>query len=240
MISSLKCLTNVFVLGVASLATTLGASAQLTFENYRFEVDADPGAETVEVAFDFLNEGETPISITRVETNCGCTVASSPGEAIQTEETSSIQVRFDLGDRRGLQTKRIVLSTDHPRQPRITLTLVVDIPTPVSASPSALIWRNGELRTPKVVSVGVLDHPEVEFLGLGESTEGFTVNLAVIEPQEGESEGTRQELSVTPDATTPAGTYTVPLHYRIGDEEALTHVAIRLLGTAPEAAPDSP
>ena len=91
--------------------------------------------ERVERGFGFRNEGEAAVTVTSVESSCGCTTAELAQTVYAPGEAGRIDVTFELGDRNGRQIKQVVVRTDDPATPVTTLTLDVTIPRPVELSP---------------------------------------------------------------------------------------------------------
>src|SRR5690606_40952049 len=113
-------------------------------------------AEQAAAAFRFVNEADHPVTITRVRSSCGCTVATLDKTVYQPGERGEIRVTFRFDDRVGRHTKRITVETDEADAsagpPRTDLTLTVDIPELVRLTPPALHWtlpREGEGSEPE-------------------------------------------------------------------------------------------
>lgn len=75
------------------------------------EVDSknDPGFRMLT----FTNEGNSPLTITKAEGSCGCTVADYPKEPIRPGKSAQIKVTYRL-DRIGTIDKTVTITTNEP------------------------------------------------------------------------------------------------------------------------------
>ena len=127
--------------------------AELRWDKPIQEFHRTPGDKFVEAKFAFKNTGDTPVTIEKVRTSCGCTTADLPKKTYAPGETGELAVKFNFGGRLGAQRKTIrVFSTDQPDQAAV-LDLRVFITEPVSISPSLVLWRRGETPAPKTVQI---------------------------------------------------------------------------------------
>ena len=68
---------------------------------------AIPEGRKLEVAYRFLNSGNKPLIIARVQPSCGCTVAEQPEEPIQPGKEGVIKASFNSEGRTGINNKTI-------------------------------------------------------------------------------------------------------------------------------------
>jgi hypothetical protein len=66
-----------------------------------------PEGKKLEVAYRFLNSGDKPLIIARVQPSCGCTVAEQPEEPIQPGKEGVIKASFNSEGRTGINNKTI-------------------------------------------------------------------------------------------------------------------------------------
>ena len=88
--------------------------------------------------FDCVNNGSTPITILGISTSCGCTTASPESETIPPGQKDRVWVVFTIGNRHGNLERTILLHTDDPVSPDVTLVLKVAIeeaPVPPKSQP---------------------------------------------------------------------------------------------------------
>jgi hypothetical protein len=66
-----------------------------------------PEGKKLEVAYRFLNSGNKPLIIARVQPSCGCTVAEQPEEPIPPGKEGVIKASFNSEGRTGINNKTI-------------------------------------------------------------------------------------------------------------------------------------
>jgi hypothetical protein len=66
-----------------------------------------PEGQKLEVAYRFLNSGNKPLIIARVQPSCGCTVAEQPDEPILPGKEGVIKASFNSEGRIGINHKKI-------------------------------------------------------------------------------------------------------------------------------------
>ena len=66
-----------------------------------------PEGKKLEVAYRFLNSGNKPLIIARVQPSCGCTVAEQPEEPIQPGKEGVIKASFNSEGRTGINNKTL-------------------------------------------------------------------------------------------------------------------------------------
>ena len=91
--------------------------------------------------FAFKNKGDAAVEIKEVNSSCGCTTALPSKRIFEPGESGEISATFDYGSREGKQVKSIRVETDQEKDPRIFLTLEVEIPTALEVSPSVVMWN---------------------------------------------------------------------------------------------------
>jgi hypothetical protein len=171
------------------------ARAGLRWDRTVAELRAAPSAKEVEVEFAFKNTGDRPVRITRVVTSCGCTTTRAAKDVYAPGESGNITARFEFGDRRGLQQKRITVRTDDPQQPETQLGLVVQIEEVVELDRTLLLWRRGDPVEAKTVVVTPVVEDPVSVLGAEVVGAGFSAKVRALEG------GKKHEVTVTPQGT---------------------------------------
>jgi hypothetical protein len=66
-----------------------------------------PEGQKLEIAYRFLNSGNRPLIIARVQPSCGCTVAEQPSEPILPGKEGVIKASFNSEGRVGINHKKI-------------------------------------------------------------------------------------------------------------------------------------
>jgi hypothetical protein len=73
------------------------------------------------------NEGDLPLRIMKVESSCGCTVAVPSDSVVLPGREVKLDVAYSSKDSSGPQEKRIVLRTNDPAEPSVTIIVRADI-----------------------------------------------------------------------------------------------------------------
>jgi len=102
---------------------------------------------TVDAVFDLVNEGDTKLVVKAVRPTCGCTVADFDKE-IAPGATGHVKAKLDTKDFSGPISKSILVMTDDPQNPTVTLVIKADIRPFVEILPRPLIRFNAVLNEP--------------------------------------------------------------------------------------------
>jgi len=102
---------------------------------------------TVDAVFDLVNEGDAKLVIKAVRPTCGCTVADFDPE-IAAGATGQIKAKLDTKDFSGPVSKSILVMTDDPQNPTVTLVIKADIRPFVEILPRPLIRFNAVMHEP--------------------------------------------------------------------------------------------
>jgi len=109
-----------------SLTTATHGQPKLTVSEERWDFGEITAALPVGHAFKLKNIGEAPLLILRVETSCGCAVASLADSAIEPGGEAPLRVTLNAENLApGVQSeKTVTLTCNDPRDPVKTLTLL--------------------------------------------------------------------------------------------------------------------
>jgi len=95
----------------------------------------------VDAVFDLVNEGDAKLTVKAVRPTCGCTVADFDRE-IAAGTTGHVTAKLDTKDFAGPVSKSILVMTDDPQNPTVTLVIKADIRPFVEILPRPLIRFN--------------------------------------------------------------------------------------------------
>ena len=151
------------------------ARAELKFDSPVQEFRRSPSDRYVEARFSFKNVGETPVTIRRVRTSCGCTTARPDRDTFAPGETGEIAAKFSFGSRRGPQRKIITVTTADKTQ--TMLDLRVWIQEPVTLTPALVLWGVGEPAEAKRVDLAIDVPQKVRVTGVTSSNPRVTATL---------------------------------------------------------------
>lgn len=109
-----------------------------------FSTDGDTGeiydTENATVEFKFRNVGSDPLTITRIQPSCGCTVPEMEKTVFEPNEVGTMKVLFDPRGRQGHVARSIQVFTDSRLTPTTTINVksfvkpvVVSVPSDVVA-----------------------------------------------------------------------------------------------------------
>ena len=85
--------------------------AEITFESLEHDYGNIYKGDNGECEFKFKNTGKAPLTITKCQASCGCTVPSWPRDPIAPGKTAVIRVKYDT-NRIGTINKSITVNSD--------------------------------------------------------------------------------------------------------------------------------
>ncbi len=127
--------------------------------------------EMVEVDFSIINEGTDSLQVKAVRPTCGCTVADYDKE-IAAGGTGLVKAKLDTKDFSGPISKSILIMTNDPREPTVSVVIKADVRPYVEILPRPLIRFNAvqsEAMTEKVVVVATEAGREFKVTGVTSS-----------------------------------------------------------------------
>ncbi len=99
--------------------------AKLTLVSDEIDMGSFEATEIREGKVSFRNDGDAPLLILRVTSDCGCTVPSYPQDEILPGDTASIKVRFNGKGRDPGVFKKVVRITSQSGEERLRSLLFV-------------------------------------------------------------------------------------------------------------------
>ena len=189
--------------------------------------------EVVNVEFEIANEGNETLEIKAVRPTCGCTVADFDRQ-VEPGKSGYIKAKLETRDFSGPISKSILVMTNDPQNPTVTIVIKTTVHPYVEILPRALIRFNAvqhEAMSQKITVVGGENETNFEVTGV-KSSEGFLT--AAFRPlPEGErlaGKSPKQwevELSMTDDA--PVGPVNAVLEIQTNHPKAKT-VPVKVFG----------
>lgn len=173
----------------------LPGRAGLVFERDVATETAAPSEETHESKFVFKNTGTSAVTISEVQTTCGCLGASADKMTYQPGESGTISATIKLGTFEGEVTKSIYVMSDDGEAPKRMLQMKITIPRLMEISPEVTTWTIGEEAKPKKLSIKVLRDEPIEVTAVSSTRENFAVELRELE------KGRAYEVILTPKTT---------------------------------------
>ena len=119
------------LLGFGASSISGYAAPKLACDEPEYQFGELDSSETVKHNFVIRNEGDEPLKITRVRTDCGCTLARLKDKTLAPGEQTTLLSTLSLKGRHGKQRKRITLETNDPSQDlnRQCLKIITDCDT---------------------------------------------------------------------------------------------------------------
>ncbi len=127
--------------------------------------------EVLSIDFEIVNEGDEPLQIKAVRPTCGCTVAEYDRE-IQPGKTGYIKAKLETRDFSGPISKSILIMTNDPQDPTLTVVIKTVVHPYVEVLPRALVRFNAVQHEPmnqKVTVVAAEDEKGFEVTGVKSS-----------------------------------------------------------------------
>ena len=94
------------------IATASAAQGRLAFDVQEHEMgrlsESQPGAFT----FRFVNDGDAPLTLAEVESNCGCTIPAYTSDAVAPGGSGEVAVRYETAGRPGPFESAVRVTTD--------------------------------------------------------------------------------------------------------------------------------
>lgn len=133
------------------LLVTASFAADLVFDQETIPLTPKPGSEREIVTFPFRNAGTQALTITQIDTSCGCTSIDLEKRTYQPGEKGELTVIFDLNGLSGLQEKTIQVY--HDRGAMIMLRLKAMLAEAPTIAPAFLTWKVGAPATEQVAVI---------------------------------------------------------------------------------------
>ena len=107
----------------SSSPNTENKFASIEFDEYELDFGTIAAGKRLTFELNFTNDGDAPLIISNVHSQCGCTVAKDwPKEIMEPGEGGVIKVDFDSTDRTGVTIKRVdVITNSRPAITQLTI-----------------------------------------------------------------------------------------------------------------------
>ena len=156
--------------------------AALEWKTTDLQLTAQPGQQSMHVAFSFRNVGDRPVRILALDPSCSC-MSAEPDKAVYVPGGSGeIRVELALTGYSGRLRRRVTVTTDDAEGKFAELTLTVDIPELVVITPRFLFWRVGDQPEVKAVEIVVTDPKTTTLKGVECANPRFQTQLTPRQP----------------------------------------------------------
>ena len=111
-----------FVVFSNSSITASLKAPKIVFNEESHDFGRVPQGPQLQYSFEFVNKGNAPLTIGKIQTSCGCTGATV-GEKTeyQKNEEGELRVTFNTQGREGKQEKSILIFTNDPDNEKVVL-----------------------------------------------------------------------------------------------------------------------
>ncbi len=182
-----------------------GTQPRITIPQPVFDFGTVAQGATVTHNFDVINQGDAPLTITRIQPSCGCTAAVPAKATLLPNESVPITVTYDTTGFQGYEVKTVHVYTDDPRNYSSVLTLQGNVKTDVEIDPPRLFF--GDVRKGNdqalVATIASDESSAVKILELIPKSD--QVILEAKEFREGTRVGKKITARLSPDI--PVGTF---------------------------------
>ena len=195
--------------------------AQLKWDQPQQTFSPQRGEKVVKAKYRFTNVGSTPVTITNVETSCGCTTATLAKKEYAPGESGEIEATFNFAGHVGYQEKWIYVATNLDLAKPTALTLAVTIPPEITIQPEFVLWRLGDPVEPKTMRVVVPDGFPTKIVAVQTDNPAMEVGLKEVQA------GKEWTVTVTPTSTGQPlkATLTIQSDYPAGNPATYTAYA---------------
>ena len=221
------------VIGAATAFAQTDGSPMLVVPSKIVDIGTVAQGVTVDAVFDLINEGDAKLVIKAVRPTCGCTVADFDPE-IAAGATGQIKAKLDTKDFSGPVSKSILVMTDDPQNPTVTLVIKADIRPFVEILPRPLIRFNAVMHEPMKQTFIVVGADPEQTMKI-KSVESSVPFIATSVRQLGEDElvkgksKSQYEVTISLTDETPVGPVNAVLSVNTDLKEAPT-VPVKVYG----------
>ncbi len=145
-----------------TLALSLPALAApiLAVDKPVFDFGTIPQGKKLNHVFKLINKGDSPLTITKTRTSCGCTVANVSSKTIEPGKSTELKITFDSASFGGKVTKTITVESNDPATPTTTLTIKGTINEELVVTPRQLNLGQTKVGSSKELTVALENHGE--------------------------------------------------------------------------------
>lgn len=154
------------------------SGARIKFDNLIHDFgDMDPDSSNV-AEFGFKNVGNALLKILNVKTDCGCTAYTLEKKEYEPGESGTLKIKYHSVARSGAVTRRIVVTSNDPVEPNVTLTLKGRVVERVAYEPMKLnlLLKGGDETLP-TITLTSLDGKPFSIKGIKSSVNAISAQF---------------------------------------------------------------
>lgn len=223
---------GVVIVAMASLVMAQG-SPKLVVDEKVIDLGEVSQGVVKDVEFELRNEGASLLTVKSVRPTCGCTVAEFDQE-IPADGTGKIRAKLDTAGFKGAISKSILVMTDDPEIPTMTLAIKAVVQPFIDVLPRSLVRFNAlqkEKAEQKVVLVGTERSGAFTVTGVESESDALEVSYRALgegERIEGKSD-TQYEVTIRLADDAPVGPISSVVTVKTSAAEA-KEVEIKVFG----------
>ncbi|HEY9248046.1 MAG TPA: DUF1573 domain-containing protein [Rariglobus sp.] len=187
-----------------------GPAEALTWEKPTVSLTMEAGAGEVVAEFPFKNEGAGTVTIGELKSSCGCSTPTVKSRTIAAGEAGVMSVVYAPGDRVGLQTAHLTVTTDEAGVEPATVLLRVNIEPVLSLTPRLVHWAKADAGLARTIEIKQLSEKPVRIVEVKPANDALAVEL-----KPGEAAGTWR-LTLTPTSREKTSTTKVEIRVETG------------------------
>lgn len=126
------------VAGAVLWNSIVWAAPAISLDGSTYDFGTIAQGRKIEHVFAFHNTGDTPLTIARIRTSCGCTAATTSAKTIPPGKAGSVSATFNSLNFAGNVHKTITIESNDPRMPAATLVLKGTITEEIVLSPRSV------------------------------------------------------------------------------------------------------
>jgi hypothetical protein len=172
-----------------------GKAPSIIFDNPAKDFGKVMQGEMLKHVFSFTNKGTTTLEILGVEPSCGCQAASISAKRIKSGQSGRIEVSVDTAGLIGAVDKSVIVLTNDPRTPSVSLSVRADVQPEISVSSPSIYFEGAPVGKDviKEVIIAIPAEKSIRIVSAKSTDESVIVKL---EPVAG-SEGKKVKLIAT-------------------------------------------
>ena len=149
----------------------------LQWKETNVKVETKGRLDKITSSFEFKNTSRQPVTITSINTSCGCTVAASAKNTYAPGESGSITVEHQPVMTPGVHFYHISVVTQEQGTHSYALKLEVVHDPRVGMDKRLLVWEQGEARSAKVIKLTVKPNDPLQIKGAKAEQDLFNFSL---------------------------------------------------------------
>lgn len=116
------------------------AAPKISTEKLVYEFGQMDNRKVAEHTFVLTNAGDEELHIGQVKPACGCTAAALDKKTLAPGESVDLKVGLSLKGTKGQHRKEIVVESNDPLTPKLTLMMVGEATSPITVSPAQVLF----------------------------------------------------------------------------------------------------